>query len=45
MELVEHLIPLPGDVARGRRLDDPALYRTQDTLGPFGKGGVPEEVP
>jgi hypothetical protein len=45
MELVEHLIPLPADVARGQRLDDPALYRTQDTLGPFGKGGVPEEVP
>jgi hypothetical protein len=45
LELVEHFIPPPDMVAAGRRLDDPTLYFTRDTLGPFGEGGVPEELP
>jgi hypothetical protein len=45
LELIEHVIPRPQDVAAGRqRLDDPALYSVKDKLGPFGEGGEPEEV-
>ena len=45
LELIEHLTPPPEFVAAGKRLDDPSLYFTRDTLGPFGEGGVPEELP
>lgn len=34
LELVEHLIPEPGDVLRGMKLDDPKLYRVRP-LGVF----------
>jgi hypothetical protein len=44
LELVEHAIPPPDDVARGQKLDDEALYRVIDTLGPFGERGEPEEL-
>jgi hypothetical protein len=44
-ELIEHAVPPPEFVAAGKRLDDPSLYSTRDTLGPFGEGGVPEELP
>jgi hypothetical protein len=45
LKLVEHAIPSPQDAAAGQRLDDPALYRVIDTLGPFGDAGLPEELP
>ena len=45
LDVVVHEVPTPEMVARGMRLDDPMLYHTQDTLGPFGEGGVPEELP
>jgi hypothetical protein len=45
LELVEHVIPRPDDVAAGRqRLDDPALYSVKSTLGPFAEGEAPEEL-
>ncbi|HVW38678.1 MAG TPA: hypothetical protein VHB99_15295 [Pirellulales bacterium] len=36
LELVEHLIPEPGDVLRGMRLDDKQLYRVRP-LGTFDR--------
>jgi hypothetical protein len=45
LELVEHAIPPLDDVARGQALNDDKSYRVVDTLGPFGEGGVPEELP
>jgi hypothetical protein len=45
LELVEHVIPRPDDVAAGRqRLDDPALFSVKDKLGPFSEGGALEEL-
>lgn len=35
LELVVHMIPLPDDVAAGQRLNDPKLYQTADTIGPY----------
>ncbi len=45
LELVEHAIPPPDEVARGQALNDDRLYRVIDTLGPFGQSGEPEELP
>jgi hypothetical protein len=45
LELVEHAVPPPDDVARGQSLNDATLYRVIDTLGPFSEAGEPEELP
>jgi hypothetical protein len=45
LKLVEHAIPPPQDVARGQRIDDEKLFQVKDTLGPFGAGGEPEDLP
>ena len=38
LSLIEHLIPLPDDVAAGRPLNDPELYRVLADLGEFEIG-------
>ena len=47
LELVEHRIPLPDDVARGERLDDPKLYikLKNSRLGPFDAAPAAEALP
>jgi hypothetical protein len=45
LELVEHRIPMPEELARGKRLDDSSFYVSKDKLGPFDDAQGPEELP